>query len=261
MDSIFTSAGLTGLLALTFMEIMLGIDNVIFVSIILDKVSDPKQRKLATRIWMFAGLFMRLLLLYLLSVVIDGKMVLFSLGTYDVTLEHAIMIAGGLFLLVSTTLEIHNKLEGDEEETENVTLKKSFIGIVQKIVVLDLVFSFDSIITAIGMAESVWIQLISVMVAMLIMVLFAGKISKFIAKHPTFKLLALSFLILIGFTLIVDGVHIDAFKVPHGYIYFAMAFSFGVELLNLQVRKKSKKVIKLQEPVALDTKSEVIDNL
>jgi predicted tellurium resistance membrane protein TerC len=261
MNQLFTSAGLMGLLALTFMEIMLGIDNVIFVSIILDKVSDPKQKKLASRIWMVAGLGMRLLLLYLLSSVINGEMVLFTIAGHATTLTQAIMIGGGLFLIVNTTLEIHNKLEGDEDEEEKITLKKSFAGIVQKIVILDLVFSFDSIITAIGMAESVLVQVISVMVALLVMVLFAGKISAFIAKHPTFKMLALSFLILIGFTLIVDGVHLDAVHVPHGYIYFAMAFSFGVELMNLQLRKKSTKVVKLQEPVAIDGQKEIVDQL
>jgi predicted tellurium resistance membrane protein TerC len=253
LNQIFTTAGLTGLLALTFMEIMLGIDNVIFVSIILDKIEDPKQKKLASRIWMIAGLFMRLILLYLLSVVVNGEMVLFTIAGHSTTLSQLIMIGGGLFLLVNTTLEIHNKLEGDEDEEEKITVKKSFVGLVQKIVILDLVFSFDSIITAIGMAENIWVQVTSVMIAMLVMVVFSTKISAFISKHPTFKLLALSFLILIGFTLIVDGIHIDAVHVPHGYIYFAMAFSFGVELLNLQIRKKSKKTVKLQEPTVTET--------
>jgi predicted tellurium resistance membrane protein TerC len=261
MNELLTTSAITGLLALTFMEIMLGIDNVIFVSIILDKISDTKQKKLASRIWMIAGLIMRLVLLYVLSVVINGDMILFTIAGHSTTLSQAIMIAGGLFLLVNTTLEIHNKLEGDEEAEEKITLKKSFAGIVQKIVILDLVFSFDSIITAIGMAESVIVQVISVMIALLVMVLFAGKISTFIAKHPTFKLLALSFLILIAFTLIVDGVHVEAVHVPHGYIYFAMAFSFGVELLNLQIRKKSKKPVQLQEPIATTNQKEIIEQL
>jgi predicted tellurium resistance membrane protein TerC len=123
------------------------------------------------------------------------------------------------------------------------------------------VFSFDSIITAIGMAQNPVVQIISVMVAMLVMAIFANKISSFIAKHPTFKILALSFLILIGFTLIVDGIHIDAVHVPHGYIYFAMAFSFGVELINLQIRKKSTKVVKLHEPTAAEKTEEIIEQL
>ena len=259
MNELLTTAGITGLIALTFMEIMLGIDNVIFVSIILDKINDQKQKKLASRIWMAAGLFMRILLLYVLSVVVNGEMQLFKIGNHATTLSQLIMIGGGLFLLVNTTLEIHNKLEGDEEE--KITLKKSFAGIVQKIIILDLVFSFDSIITAIGMAQNPVVQIISVMVAMLVMAIFANKISSFIANHPTFKILALSFLILIGFTLIVDGIHIDAVHVPHGYIYFAMAFSFGVELINLQIRKKSTKVVKLHEPTAAEKTEEIIEQL
>jgi predicted tellurium resistance membrane protein TerC len=243
MNEIFTTAGITGLIALTFMEIMLGIDNVIFVSIVLDKVTDVKQRRLASRIWMIVGLASRLLLLYLLSFVIDGNMVLFNIANHPVKLTELIMVAGGLFLLVNTTLEIHNKMEGeDEEDVENKTIKKSFAGIIQKIIILDLVFSFDSIITAIGMASNPIVQITSVLVAMLVMFLFAGKISKFIQAHPTFKILALSFLILIGFTLIVDGINVDAIHIPHGYIYFAMAFSFGVELVNMKIRKAKKSV-------------------
>ncbi len=259
MNDLLSSGAITGFIALTFMEIMLGIDNVIFVSIVLDKLSDPKQKKLASRIWMVAGLAIRLLLLYLLSFVINGEMVLFTIKNHPVKLSELIMVAGGLFLLVNTTLEIHNKLEGDEEEEESVTLKKSFAGIVQKIVILDMVFSFDSIITAIGMAESKAIQIASVVIALIIMFAFAAKISSFIQKHPTFKVLALSFLILIGFTLVVDGINLHAVHVPHGYIYFAMAFSFGVELVNMRIRKKSKKVVKLNEPTATNTTTEIID--
>jgi predicted tellurium resistance membrane protein TerC len=237
MNELFSVAGITGLLTLTFMEIMLGIDNVIFVSIILDKVPDPKQKKLATRIWFAVGLFARLSLLYLLSFVINGEMVLFTIGDHPVTLSQLIMIGGGLFLLVNTTLELHNKIEGEAEEEESPSVKKSFASIVQKIIILDLVFSFDSIITAIGMADNKFVQVFSVMAALLVMALFSSKISNFIAKHPTFKVLALSFLILIGFTLLVDGIHMDSVHIPHGYIYFAMAFSFGVELVNMLIRK------------------------
>jgi predicted tellurium resistance membrane protein TerC len=257
MQDIFSLAGISGLLALTFMEVMLGIDNVIFVSIILDKLPDDKQRKLASRVWMIVGTILRMVLLYVLSVVIDGNMVLFTIVDHPVTLTQLIMIGGGLFLLVSTTLEIHNKMEGeDEHEVEQKTLANSFGALLRKIIIIDLVFSFDSIITAIGMASNPIVQIIAVLIALAVMFLFANKISKFIQQHPTFKVLALSFLILIGFALIVDGINVDAVHIPHGYIYFAMAFSFGVEIVNLQIRKNSKKV-KLNAPDANDAKSEL----
>lgn len=241
MSELFTAEVLTGLLALTFMEIMLGIDNVIFVSIILDKLKIEKDKKIAKQVWMIAGIITRLGLLFLLGSVIDGTKTLFTIFAHDVTLQQLIMLGGGLFLLVSTTLEIHNKLEGEEEEDKTPTLGTSLSKVIKKIVIVDLVFSFDSIIAAIGMAEHTAVRIIAVVIAMIVMFSFAGKISAFIQKHPTFKMLALSFLILIGFTLIVDGIHVDTIHIPHGYIYFAMGFSFGVELLNLQIRKKSKK--------------------
>jgi predicted tellurium resistance membrane protein TerC len=248
MNDFFSMSTLTGLLALTFMEIMLGIDNVIFVSIILDKLSDEKQKKLASSVWMIAGIILRLGLLFVLGYVIRGERTLFTLGEHAVSLQQLIMLLGGLFLLVNTTLEIHNKLEGEEPGKEDEkSMKGSLRRIIQKIVIIDLVFSFDSIIAAIGMADNLMVRIIAVVLAMLVMFLFAAKISKFIHKHPTFKMLALSFLILIGFTFIVDGIHVDAIHIPHGYIYFAMAFSFGVELLNLQIRKKTKPV-ELREP-------------
>jgi predicted tellurium resistance membrane protein TerC len=261
MNELFTVAGLSGLLALTFMEIMLGIDNVIFVSIIMDKIQDVKQKKTASRIWMGAGLLIRLLLLYILGFVINGKMILFTIASHPVSLSELIMIGGGLFLLVNTVLELHNKLEGEEEDEKvSSTSSQNFAAIVRKIVILDVVFSFDSIVTAIGMAkDNPIVQIFAVVVAMLVMFIFAGKISSFIQKHPTFKVLALSFLMLIGFVLIVDGINVA--HIPHGFIYFAMAFSFGVEILNLQIRKKSKKVVKLNEPTTTGTNKEMIENI
>ncbi|MFM2387223.1 MAG: hypothetical protein RL660_1980 [Bacteroidota bacterium] len=258
MQELFTVAGITGLLALTFMEIMLGIDNVIFVSIVLEKLQDDKQRRTASRVWMIVGTLTRLALLYILGVLIDGKMVLFNLGGHDVRLVDLIMIGGGLFLLINTTLEIHNKMEGeDEHEVENKTAAKSFGALLRKIVIIDLVFSFDSIITAIGMANNPVVQITAVLIALIVMFLFANKISLFIAKHPTFKVLALSFLILIGFTLVVDGINLHAVHIPHGYIYFAMAFAFGVEIVNMQIRKNNKKV-KLNIPDANEAQREMV---
>lgn len=249
MNELFSLSTLTGLIALTFMEIMLGIDNVIFVSIILDKLKDENQKKIASRVWMIVGIILRLGLLFILGYVINGEKTLFTLFNHDVTLQQLIMLGGGLFLLVNTTLEIHNKLEGeDPNEEKSKPVIGSLSKIIQKIIIIDLVFSFDSIIAAIGMADNLIVRIIAVVIAMIVMFVFAAKISNFIHKHPTFKMLALSFLILIAFTLIVDGIHIDAINVPHGYIYFAMAFSFGVELMNLQIRKKSTKVVRLNEP-------------
>ncbi len=249
MTELFSFETLTGLVALTFMEIMLGIDNVIFVSIILDKLKDEKQQKIASRVWMIVGIVLRLGLLFVLGYLINGEKTLFTILDHDVSLQQLIMLGGGLFLLINTTLEIHNKLEGEDPNEEKSTpVLGSLSKVIQKIVIIDLVFSFDSIIAAIGMAENLIIRIIAVVIAMIVMFVFAGKISGFIHKHPTFKMLALSFLILIAFTLIVDGIHIDAVRIPHGYIYFAMAFSFGVELMNLQIRKKSDKPVELHLP-------------
>jgi predicted tellurium resistance membrane protein TerC len=254
MTELFSLETLTGLVALTFMEIMLGIDNVIFVSIILDKLKDEHQKKAASRVWMIVGIILRLGLLFVLGYLINGEKTLFTIMGHDVNLQQLIMLGGGLFLLVNTTLEIHNKLEGDDPNEEKTKpILGSLSKVIQKIIIIDLVFSFDSIIAAIGMSENMIIRIIAVIIAILVMFIFAAKISKFIQKHPTFKMLALSFLILIAFTLIVDGVHIDTIRIPHGYIYFAMAFSFGVELMNLQIRKKSTKPVELHIP-SLDEK-------
>jgi predicted tellurium resistance membrane protein TerC len=259
MNELLSLSGIMGLLALTFMEIMLGIDNVIFVSIVLDKVSDEKQRKLASRMWMLAGTILRMLLLYVLSVLINGNMELFTVFGHPVTLTQLIMIGGGLFLLVNTTLEIHNKMEGDDhEDGASKTAASNFGALVRKIIIIDLVFSFDSIITAIGMAPNPVVQIIAVLIALIVMFVFANKISMFISKHPTFKVLALSFLILIGFTLIVDGINVHAVHIPHGYIYFAMAFAFAVEIVNMKIRKNSKKV-KLNAPDANKAHQEIIN--
>jgi predicted tellurium resistance membrane protein TerC len=184
-----------------------------------------------------------------LGYVINGEKTLFTILNHEVNLQQIIMLGGGLFLLISTTLEIHNKLEGeDPNEEKTKPISSSIAKVIQKIIIIDLVFSFDSIIAAIGMADHLWVRVVAVMIAMIVMFVFASRISAFIHKHPTFKMLAMSFLILIAFTLIVDGIHVDAIHIPHGYIYFAMAFSFSVELLNLQIRKRSKHLVELKEP-------------
>jgi predicted tellurium resistance membrane protein TerC len=250
LAQLFTTQGLTGLLALTLMEIMLGIDNVIFVSIILGKLKNDNDKKKASTIWMFVGMLVRLALLYILGSLLNGEKPLFTLWQHEVSLKDLIMVAGGLFLLVNTTLEIHNKLEGDDPN-ETIEQKKSGTGfgaIIRQIILVDIIFSVDGIITSVGMSKLQSVRLIAVVISMLVMFIFARRISKFINAHPTFKMLALSFLILIAFTLIVDGVHVDSFEIPHGYVYFAMAFSLSVELLNLQLRKRSKKPVELRSP-------------
>lgn len=250
LSELFTTNGLTGLLALTLMEIMLGIDNVIFVSIILGKLKTDKEKKQASTIWMLAGMVMRIALLYVLGTLLNGEQELFKIYTHPVSLKDIIMIAGGLFLMVNSTLEIHNKLEG-EDPNETIEHKKtgtSVAAIIRQIVLVDFIFSVDGIITSVGMSRLQSVRFLAVIISMLVMFVFARRISKFINQHPTFKMLALSFLILIAFTLIVDGVHVESFEIPHGYVYFAMGFSLGVEVLNLQLRKRSKKPVELRAP-------------
>ena len=250
LSELFTTNGLTGLLALTLMEIMLGIDNVIFVSIILGKLKTDKEKKQASTVWMLAGMVMRIALLYVLGTLLNGEQELFKIYTHPVSLKDIIMIAGGLFLMVNSTLEIHNKLEG-EDPNETIEHKKtgtSVAAIIRQIVLVDFIFSVDGIITSVGMSRLQSVRFLAVIISMLVMFVFARRISKFINQHPTFKMLALSFLILIAFTLIVDGVHVESFEIPHGYVYFAMGFSLGVEVLNLQLRKRSKKPVELRSP-------------
>ncbi len=250
IKQLLTTAGLSGLLALTLMEIMLGIDNVIFVSIILGKLKTEKEKKTASTAWMIVGMIMRIALLYVLGNLLNGEKELFKIWEHPVSLQDIIMVGGGLFLLVNTTLEIHNKLEG-EDPNEVIEHKKtgvSLAAIIRQIVLVDFIFSVDGIITSVGMSKLQVVRFAAVIISMLVMFLFARKISKFINQHPTFKMLALSFLILIAFTLIVDGVHVDKLEIPHGYVYFAMAFSLSVEMLNLQLRKRSKKPVELRTP-------------
>lgn len=254
MENLFTTEALLSLIPLTLMEILLGIDNVIFVSIVLNRL--PKeQTKRAGFLWMITGIGMRLLFLFLLGYLIKGDQELFKLFGHSVALKDIIMLAGGLFLLVNSTLEIHNKLEGEDPDEElNRDKKKgnSFRAIMLQIVLIDAVFSIDGIVTAIGMANNIVIMMIAVIISMCVMFYFAPKISAFIHKHPTFKILALSFLVLIAVLLVIEGIHIDKVEIPKGYIYFAMAFSFAVELLNLKFRKVHKPV-ELRSPTLKET--------
>jgi predicted tellurium resistance membrane protein TerC len=254
MQHLFTADALISLFTLAILEIVLGIDNVIFVSILMGRLND-KQKVLARRIWMVGGIAVRVSLLLALGwLVKNGNNELFSIDWrgehYGFTLRNIIMFAGGLFLLYKTVKEIHNKLEG-EEENQVRSSASAFGTIMAQIIIIDMVFSFDSIITAVGMARLVEIMIIAVIIAMIIMFFFAEKISVFIHKHPTLKMLALSFLLMVGFSLFFEGLEpLHGSHIDKGYIYFAMAFSFGVELLNMWMRRRSRalKPVELREP-------------
>lgn len=258
MENLFTTEALFSLIPLVLMEILLGIDNVIFVSIVLSRLN-KEQSKSAGVIWMFTGIAMRLIFLFVLGYLIKGEYILFTLFNHPVELKDVIMLAGGLFLLVNSTLEIHNKLEGEDPDEKLKEEKKkpaTYKSIVLQIILIDMVFSIDGIVTAIGMANSFVIMVIAVVISMAVMFYFAPRISAFIHKHPTFKILALSFLVLIAVLLVVEGVHVETIHVPKGYIYFAMAFSFTVELLNLRFRKVTSKAVELRSPTLEEKTSE-----
>ena len=256
MNELLTADGLISLLTLTILEVVLGIDNVIFVSIIMGRL--PKEKQLAARrTWMFAGIAMRVLLLLALSWLIQQKgKPLFTAWGKGFDLASLVMLAGGLFLLYKTVKEIHHKLEGDEAEDvpkKSGGRSQAFAAAMGQIVLVDMVFSFDSIITAVGIAKHVEVMIVAVCIAMFIMFVFSQRIANFIHKHPTLKMLALSFLVMVGMVLIVEGWNSERAHELHlkNYVYFAMAFSFGVEMLNMRMRKKGKPV-ELHEPKAED---------
>lgn len=251
MEYLFTTESLISFLVLVVLEIVLGIDNVIFVSIILNRLPKEKQGK-ARITWMITGILIRCILLFGLTWLLAQKgKTLFNLFGNNFDLSSIIMLAGGLFLIYKTGKEIHEKLEGEMEQHYTAKSKPiSFANAVLQIMLIDLVFSFDSIITAGGTAKHIEIMIAAVIVAMIVMFVFSPKISAFIHKHPTFKLLALNFLIMIGFTLLVEGWNHEQAEKLHlkNYVYFAMAFSFINELLNMKLRRKSSKPVELREP-------------
>jgi predicted tellurium resistance membrane protein TerC len=255
MTDLLTVDSLISLVTLALLEIVLGIDNVIFVSILMGRLKE-EQKLLSRRLWMFLGITTRVLLLMALGWLVEnGNKELFGIdlsGThYAFNLRNLILFAGGLFLLYKTVKEIHGKLEGEADHGQNGAKQQaSFFSIMAQIILVDMIFSFDSIITAVGMANHVEIMIVAVIIAMVIMFFFSEKISGFIHRHPTLKMLALAFLLMIGFSLFFEGLQpVHGSHIDKGYIYFAMAFSFGVEMLNMRLRKKSKPV-KLHEPSA-----------
>ena len=232
MDAFLSSEGLLALITLTFLEVILGVDNVIFISILSGKLPHEQQPR-ARRMGLLAAMLMRILLLLSIAWIIRLTAPFFTVLGRGISGRDLILIGGGLFLLAKATMEIHDRLEG-EEDHESARAAPAFLAVIVQIMLLDIVFSLDSVITAVGMADEVSVMVAAVVLAVGIMMLAAEPISGFVNRHPTVKVLALSFLLLIGVSLIGDGL---GMHVPKAYIYFAMGFSVFVEMINLRVRR------------------------
>jgi predicted tellurium resistance membrane protein TerC len=243
MEILLEPSAWIALLTLTFLEIVLGIDNIIFISIVSNKLPVEKQQK--ARTWGLAlALIMRVGMLLAITWIIRFKEPIFTLFDEGFSIRDIILMIGGLFLLYKTTLEIHQKMEGEahkQSESKAVSMK----SVIFQIIMLDIIFSFDSILTAIGLTEELTLMIIAVTISILVMMKYAKTISEFIGKHPSLEILALSFLILIGFMLMIEALH---YHVPKGYIYFAVFFSLMVELINMRI-KKTKKPVKLHKRI------------
>ncbi len=253
MTDLFSAESIISFLILVILEVVLGIDNVIFVSIIMNRLKTAQEELKARRVWMVTGMISRSVMLMGLSWLLaqKGKSIITVMGKgFD--LASLVMLLGGLFLIYKSVMEIHAKLEGeDPNQQAKGKSHLSFSKAVMQIMLIDAVFSFDSIITAGGTAKHLEVMIAAVIVAMIIMFMFSPKISAFIHKHPTLKMLALSFLVMIGISLIIEGWDAEKAEALHlkNYIYFGMAFSFGVEILNMVMRKRmeKKRVIELNE--------------
>ena len=231
-----------------FLELLLGIDNIIFVSILVDKLP-PEQRAVARRIGLFLAMFMRIGLLMILAWLAGLTAPMFELFGHGISGRDLILISGGLFLVWKSTAEIHQLLEGEEGEASSA-VKATFTAVILQIIVIDMVFSLDSIITAIGMVNNLTVMIAAVVASVAMMMVAAEPIGNFVSTHPTVKMLALSFLMVVGVVLIAEGF---GHHVPKGYIYFAMAFSVLVEMLNIRLRKHAAKPVDLREPYSADT--------
>ena len=237
------------LATLTLLEVVLGIDNVIFISILAGKLPANQQQK-ARRLGLILALVTRIALLFSLVWIARLTNPLFAIAGHPFSGRDLILLGGGLFLLAKATHEIHDKLEGEEGHA-SARVAPSFRAVIVQILLLDVVFSLDSVITAVGMAQQLWVMIAAVIIAVAIMLFSAESISGFVNRHPTVKMLALSFLLLIGMSLIAEGFH---FHIPKGYVYFAMGFSIFVEVLNLQLRRRAKPV-KLHDAYVADEKA------
>ncbi len=268
MEHLLTSESILSFFILVILEIVLGIDNVIFVSIVLNRLKRIREQKLARRLWMVTGIMSRSLLLLALGWLLGQKgNFLFTLFGNGIDLASLVMLLGGLFLIYKSVREIHAKLEGEDPNLD--LTKKSGISLGQaifQIMLIDAVFSFDSIITAGGTAKYVEIMIAAVVIAMIVMFLFSSSISAFIHKHPTLKMLALSFLVMIGLSLLIEGWAGEAAHDLHlkNYIYFGMAFSFIVEMLNMTMRSRAAgrkaHIVELNEPVLKEKNENPINN-
>lgn len=245
MEALFTAGGLISLFTLTIMEIVLGIDNVIFISILTNRIEKERQ-KIVRRFGLLLALIVRIILLSFVSFLVNESkpfvvLDLPSIGIvqHGVSVRDLILIAGGLFLIYKSTSEIHAALEGEETDEDGNVKKLSVLNAILQIVLLDVVFSFDSILTAVGLVKEVEIMIVAVIVSMSFMLMSSKKISDFINAHPTIKMLALSFLMTIGVILVAESMHIP---IPKGYVYYSLSFSLVLEFLNLRMRKKSKAV-------------------
>jgi len=237
MDIFLQPENWIALLTLTFLEIVLGIDNIIFISIVTNRLPVGKQRITRNTGLLLAMLF-RSLLLLTIGFFIKLTNPVFTVFSLGISIRDLVLIAGGIFLIWKSISEIHNKMEG-EEHTVKVKVRTTVFSVLLQIVVLDLIFSFDSVLTAIGLSDQILIMIIAIVIAIFIMMIFAGSVSRFINKHPSLQVLALAFLILIGFMLVLDGFH---YHVPKGYIYFAVFFSLIVEMINIRINRRTKPV-------------------
>jgi predicted tellurium resistance membrane protein TerC len=235
------------LATLTFLEIVLGVDNIIFISILSGKLPEGQQLR-ARRLGLLGAMLTRVLLLFSLAWIVKLTRPLFTALGHGVTGRDLILIGGGLFLLAKSTIEIHERLEGEEGHGSRRVMA-SFVTVIVQIMLLDIVFSLDSVITAVGMVDELWVMIAAVIIAVAIMMLAAEPISAFVHKHPTVKMLALSFLLLIGMSLLLEGF---GQHIPKGYIYFAMGFSVFVEMINLRLRAKAAVPVHLHESYTRD---------
>jgi predicted tellurium resistance membrane protein TerC len=235
------------LVTLTVLEIVLGIDNIIFISILVGRLP-PEQRQRARIIGLSLAMITRIALLLSLTWIMGLTQPLFSVTEWEISGRDLVLVGGGLFLLVKATMEIHTAMEGAAESPEHRTLA-NFHAVLVQIAILDVVFSLDSVITAVGLVQLVPVMVIAIVLAVLVMMLAAKPINDFIDAHPTIKMLALSFLVLVGVALIGEGF---GMHIPKGYLYFAMAFSFAVEMLNIRLRKKTAVVVELHKPISED---------